>query len=170
MIMKSSTALWFCVSARNFILALLGAALISASGEVFALERLITKTSAPGSVLVLSTSNEDPGFGSTSFYVNTADIPTGTLTDPKQLLEIQWRATYYPQSIKEEVKLCYYRPYSSQENCAVIYPNTSGTLTDFNDQAFNHGSRVIIRHSVWGGIPPLAHPAGVDSVTFRYRD
>ncbi|WP_248732113.1 hypothetical protein [Pseudomonas sp. MWU13-2517] len=167
--MKSSVVWWRFLSARNFLTALLGVMLIFSSGVVFALERVIPKTSAPGSVLVLSTSDVDPGYGTASFFVSTWDIPEDTLSDTKQLLEIQWRTTYYPQSSREEVKLCYYRPYSSQETCAVIYPNTSGTLSDFNDQAFDHGSRVTIRHSVWGGIPPLAHPAGVDSVTFRYR-
>ncbi|TFF13448.1 hypothetical protein EXW72_01055 [Pseudomonas sp. BCA14] len=167
--MKSSVVWWRCVSAHKSLFILLGVLTVSASEDTFASEWSISKTMTPGSVLVLSNSTIDPATGFSVFYIISADIPAGTLIDPKQLLEIQWKTTYYPQSTQEDVHLCYSRPYSSQENCERIYPNSSGTLSTFNDQAFGNGSRVKIKHSVLGGTPPLNRPAGVDSVTFRYR-
>ena len=141
----------------------------SASGVVYAVEGSISKSEAPGPVLVLSNSNVSPGVGFATFSVISSDFPPGTLIDPKQLLEVQWRTTYYPDSIKEDVKLCYSRPFSSQEECRVIRANSVGTLSDFNAQSFGNGSRVKIYHEVYGGTPRYTRPAGVDTVTFKYR-
>ncbi len=138
-------------------------------GVAFAQENSITRSEAPGAVLVLSNSDTSPGVGFATFYVRSSDFPPGTLIDPKQLVEIQWSTTYYPDSIKENVKLCYSRPFSSEETCRSIYPNSFGTLHDFNIQAFGNGSRVIIYHEVYGGTPRYTRPSGVDSVTFKYR-
>ncbi|WP_419793766.1 hypothetical protein MYA83_19515 [Pseudomonas palleroniana] len=168
--MDNSVVWWRWMSGRRPVFALLGVLAVSVSEEAFASEWSISKTMAPGSVLVLSNSNIDPAVGFSLFNILSADITVGTFADPKQLLEIQWKTTYYPQSIQEDVHLCYSRPYSSQEDCERIYPNSSGTLSKFNDQAFGNGSRVKIKHSVLGGTPPLNHPAGVDLVTFRYRN
>lgn len=155
--------------ASSYSLALLAILMISTIGTAWAAEFSITKAEAPGPVLVLSNSNTDPGVGFSKFSILYPDIPAGTLNDPKQLLEIRWSTTYYPGTLNDEVRLCYYRPFSSQENCEQVYPNSSGVLMGFNDQAFGHGSKVMIYHKVLGGTPPYARPAGVDSVTFKYR-
>lgn len=136
---------------------------------VLAAEHSIAKTVAPGPILVLSNSNTHPGVEFASFNVLASDIPSGTLADPKQILEVQWRTTYYPGTIREEVRLCYYRPFSLEENCQIIAPSSSGVLMDFNNQYFGNGSKIQIFHKVWGGTPPYARPAGADSVTIKYR-
>lgn len=134
-----------------------------------AAEHSITKSVAPSPVLVLSNSNTVPGVGFANFNVLAVDVPPGTLVDPKQLLEVRWSTTYYPGTLGEDVQLCYYRPFSSQENCHTIFPNSSGALMIFNDQSFDHGAKVTIKHRVLGGARPHARPAGVDSVIFKYR-
>lgn len=139
------------------------------ASDSIAQERSITKIKAPNPILVLSNSDTVAGVGFARLHVFTADIPAAIFADSKQLMEIQWSTTYYPQGFGEEVKLCYIRPYSTEESCRAIYPNSSGTLFDFNAQAFDHGAYVTIYHRVYGGTPRYIQPAGVDSVTFRYR-
>lgn len=158
---------WLNEKIFTMVLICVGGILIG--GKSYAQEFSITKVGAPGPVLVLSNSNTSPCVGLTSFTVFTSDIPQGTLIVPKQLLEIQWRTTYYPDSVSQRVQFCYYRPYSSQENCVDIGSGSSGTIYDFNNQSFDHGARVTIKHYVLGGVPPYTRPAGADSVTFRYR-
>lgn len=161
-VLPNSKGVW------QFPLALL-AVLFFTEEAAFGGENSIPKEQAPTAVLILSNSDVDPGVGLAIFTLLIPDIPTEIFTVPKQLLEISWRTTYYPQTLGEEVQLCYDRPYSSDNNCRRIYPNSSGTLMDFNDQPFGHGSRVTIKHKVLGGMRPYARPAGVDSVTFKYR-
>lgn len=168
--MKRSTVfllLASCMNARRALLAVLAVCVLFLDNAAYAIDRSITKTQTPDPVLVIS---NNAGVGLAFFNLATSDFPSGTLPYPKQLLGVDWKTTYYPQSISESVELCYYRPYSSEKNCVAINPNSSGTLSDFNGEAFNHGSRVTIGHTVLGGVPPYARPAGVDSVTFRYRD
>lgn len=153
----------------KYLLALVAALVIFINEVVQAQERSIPKSEAPGPVLVLSNSDTSPGVGFASFSVVSSDFPPGTLVDPKQLVEVQWNTTYYPESIMEDVKLCYSRPFSSQEDCRKILPNSSGTLSDFNVQSFGNGSRVRIYHDVYGGTPRYTRPAGADSVVFKYR-
>lgn len=167
--MKSLNVVLLVTFTRSFFLGLVGAVAAIASGSVFAEERLLTKTDAPTPVLVLSMSDIYPGTGFSTFNVMSTDIPAGTLSLPKKLLGIQWSTTYYPKTIRDDMELCYYRPFSSEKTCQDIQPSSSGTLEIFNDQAFGHGSKVVINHSVRGGEPPFARPAGVDSVTFKYQ-
>lgn len=169
MIMKSLIVHPCNKSAYKYPLALFAVSMVFTTEAAFAAENFIAKEQAPGAVLILSNSNVEPSIGFSSFTILAADIPAGTFNDPKQLLEIIWNTTYYPQTLGEGVQLCYFRPYSSESNCRTIYPNSSGIMTDFNDQSFGHGAKVTIRHKVLGGTPPYARPAGVDSVTFRYR-
>lgn len=161
--MKSSKSTYQILLAVFFVLAVI------TKDAAVAAEHFITKSVAPGPVLVLSNSNTVPGVGFATFNVLAVDIPAGTLVNPKQLLEVRWSTTYYPGTLGEDVQLCYYRPFSSQENCHTIFPNSSGELMIFNDQSFGHGSKVTIKHKVLGGTRPHARPAGVDSVTFKYR-
>lgn len=167
--MKGLIAFPCCVSSSRSLLVLFAALAMSVNGSAYAAEGSIPKSEAPGPVLVLSNSNVSPGVGFSSFSVVSSDFPRGTLIDPKQLIEVQWRTTYYPDSIQEDVKLCYSRPFSSQEDCRTIRPNSVGTLPDFNAQSFGNGSRVRIYHEVYGGTPRYTRPAGVDTVTFKYR-
>lgn len=167
--MKSLSVVPLVRVARGFLLGLVAAFAAIAGGSVFAEERVLTKADAPTPVLVLSMSDVYPGTGFSTFNVLSTDIPAGTLTLPKKLLGIQWSTTYYPKTIRDAVELCYYRPFSSEKTCQDIQPSSSGTLDFFNDQAFGHGSKVVINHSVLGGEPPFARPAGVDSVTFKYQ-
>ena len=167
--MKSLNVVPLVTFTRSFLLGLVGAVAAIASGSVFAEERLLTKSDPPTPVLVLSMSDIYPGTGFSTFNVSYTDIPTGTLTLPKKLIGIQWSTTYYPKTIRDAVELCYYRPFSSERTCQDIQPSSSGTFDIFNDQAFGHGSKVVINHSVLGGEPPFARPAGVDSVTFKYQ-
>ena len=157
------------VNLAGAVLALFAVLVASNNEAAFAGEGSITKSTAPGPVLILSNSDTVPGVGFSSFYATSSDFPAGTLIDPKQLLGIEWSTTYYPQTLRDDVELCYSRPFSTQEYCRGIAPNSSGLLTDFNEQSFNNGSKVTIRHRVWGGVRPYARPAGVDSVTFKYR-
>lgn len=154
---------------RKYLLALVAALVIFINEVVQAQERSIPKSEAPGPVLVLSNSDTSHGVGFASFSVVNSDFPPGTLADPKQLVEVQWNTTYYPESIMEDVKLCYSRPFSSQEDCRKILPNSSGILSDFNVQSFGNGSRVRIYHDVYGGTPRYTRPSGADSVAFKYR-
>ncbi len=169
MIMESAIVFVRRSGPSKYLLALVAALVIFINEGVQAQERSIPKSEAPGPVLVLSNSDTSPGVGFASFSVVSSDFPTGTLADPKQLVEVQWNTTYYPESIMEDVKLCYSRPFSSQEDCRKILPNSSGTLSDFNVQSFGNGSRVRIYHDVYGGTPRYTRPAGVDSVVFKYR-
>lgn len=139
------------------------------NNSAFAVEGVVTKTAAPDPVLILSNSNTEPSIGFARFSILGPDIPAEARLVPRKLLGIRWSTTYYPQTLNETVELCYYRPFSSQRECRPIQPNSSDELTFFNDQPFGHGSIVDIRHSVLGGERPYARPAGVDSVTFRYR-
>lgn len=167
--MKSSIVYAGRNRANRFSLAVLAALVVFTKEIAWATEFSITKSGAPGQVLVLSNSHTDPGVGFTNFNVLYPDIPPGTLNDPKQLLEIRWSTTYYPGTLRDDVELCYFRPFSAEKNCETISPNSSGVLMVFNDQSFGHGSKVTIYHRVLGGTPPYARPAGVDSVTFKYR-
>jgi hypothetical protein len=169
MIMKSLMALQNSKGACQFPIALFAVFIILTQVDASAAEYTISKMKAPSPVLILSNSNIDPGVGFAIFDILYPDIPAGTLVGPKQLLEISWRTTYYPGTINEDVELCYFLPFSSQNSCEKIYPNASGTLMLFNDQAFGHGSKVVINHKVLGGARPYARPAGVDSVSFKYR-
>lgn len=153
----------------KFLFVLFAVSVVPFVGAASAQENAISKSAAPGAVLVLSNSDTSPGVGFATFYVRSSDFSPGTLIDPKQLVEIQWSTKYYPDSIRENVKLCYSRPFSSEETCRNIYPNSFGTLHDFNIQTFGNGSRVIIYHEVYGGTPRYTRPSGVDSVTFKYR-
>lgn len=136
---------------------------------VLAAEGVFTKTVAPGPILVLSNSNDVPGVEFANFSVLAADIPSGTLYDPKQISEIRWSTTHYPGTLREQIELCYYRAFNAEKDCRDIFPSSSGVLMDFNNQPFGHGSKVTIFHKVWGGTPPYARPAGVDSLTIKYR-
>lgn len=169
MIMKSLMVCQNSKSASQLSFALFAGFIIFTQADTFAAEHTISKMKAPSPVLILSNSNIDPGVGFAVFDILYPDIPAGTLVRPKQLLEISWRTTYYPGTINEDIELCYFLPFSSQNNCEKIYPNASGTLMLFNDQAFGHGSKVVINHKVLGGARPYARPAGVDSVSFKYR-
>ena len=153
------------LNVRKFMLVLFALLLFVSASLALAEERSFTKDDTPSPVLVLSIE----GVGLANFYANSLDFPSGTLPDPKELLEIAWRTTYYPESANSKVELCYFRPYSSQPNCVDIAPNSSGVIYEFNAQSFNHESRVVIKHYVLGGTPPYSRPAGVDTVTFRYR-
>ena len=137
--------------------------------SAFAVDGVVSKTMAPGPVLILSNANVSPSVGFSRFSILALDIPAEARLAPRQLLGVRWSTTYYPQTLNERVELCYYRPFSSDRDCREIRPNSSGELTDFNDQPFGHGSIVDIRHYVLGGSPPYARPAGVDSVTYLYR-
>lgn len=167
-IMNSSIVIRCSVNANKPVRALVTALLVLASGVVVAEERSISKSGDPSPVLVLSNSDTHPGVGFASFSVVSSDFPPGTLIDPKQLVEIQWSTTFYPDSIREDVRLCYSRPFSSQEDCRRITPRSSGTVQDFNTQSFGNGSRVRIYHDVYGGTPRYTRPAGVDSVVLKY--
>ncbi len=168
-IMKSLIVFVRSSGPSKYLLALVAALVIFINEGVQAQERSIPKSEAPGPVLVLSNSDTSPGVGFASFSIVSSDFPPGTLVDPKQLVEVQWNTTYYPESIMEDVKLCYSRPFSSQEDCRKILPNSSGTRSDFNVQSFGNGSRVRIYHDVYGGTPRYTRPAGADSVVFKYR-
>jgi hypothetical protein len=157
------------VNAARTFLVLLTVLVVYPNEAAFAAEGSITKTTAPGPVLILSNSDTYPGVGFSNFFVNASDFPAGTLIDPKQLVGIEWSTTYYPQTLKDNVRLCYFRPFSAQEYCRDIAPNSLGVLTDFNELSFGNGSKVTIYHSVLGGTRPYARPAGVDVVKFKYR-
>lgn len=155
--------------ARGFLLALLAVLIAIENGPAFAAEGVITKSAAPGPVLILSNSNVEPSVGYSRFNVTPFDISGEVSLMPKQLLEIRWSTTYYPQTLNDNVELCYYRPYSAERSCEPIQPNSSGVVMRFNDQPFGRGSIVDIRHRVLGGTPPYARAAGVDSVRIKYR-
>lgn len=108
------------LNVRKFMLVLFALLLFVSASLALAEERSFTKDDTPSPVL----SNE--GVGLANFYANSLDFPSGTLPDPKELLEIAWRTTYYPESANSKVELCYFRPYSSQPNCVDIAPNSSG--------------------------------------------
>lgn len=168
-IMRSFIEFACGVNSRKSQLALLVAVMMTANGVVYAGEETITKAAAPNAVLVLSNSNTDPGIGFVIFSISNSDFPSGTALDPKRLVDIQWRTTYYPDSINEVVSLCYQRTFSSPEDCRDIRPNSAGTLSDFNGEFFSYVSRVKIYHKVLGGTPRYTQPAGVDSVMLRYK-
>ena len=88
---------------------------------------------------------------------------------PKKLLGIEWRTTHYLENFNERVELCYLRPFNSEDsNCKQIFPNASGVLHDFNDLPFGNGTGVTIKHHVGPGGTVIGHPAGSDTVTYRY--
>ncbi len=167
--MKSSNMFACGVNSKRTQFALLAALVMSVSGAVHAAEGRITKSAAPNAVLVLSNSNTMPGTGFVIFSVLNSDFPSSTALDPKQLVDIQWSATYYPDSIGEIVELCYQRTFSSPEDCRRIRPNSSGTLLDFSGEFIGYVSRIKIYHRVLGGTPRYTRPAGVDSVVLRYK-
>ncbi|TFY88980.1 hypothetical protein DYL59_13865 [Pseudomonas kairouanensis] len=167
--MKSSTVSIIDMRVKFFWLALLSALMIFEAGSAFAGEETITKSKAPDAVLIVSISNVEPGVGFSRFSILGVDIPRAVSLKQKQLLGILWSTTYYPGILNDTVELCYYRPYSSERSCVPIQPNSSGEVMYFNDQPFDRGSVVEIRHHVLGGERPYARPAGIDSVTFRYR-
>lgn len=155
--------------ARSSLFSCLVVLMVVNNDSAFAVDGVLSKTMAPGPVLILSNANVSPSVGFSRFSILALDIPAEARLVPRQLLGIRWSTTYYPGTLNEMVDLCYYRPFSSERECKRISPNSSGELTEFNDQPFGHGSVVEIRHSILGGSPPYARPAGVDSVTYRYR-
>lgn len=169
MIMKNLIEFAYDVNSKKFQLALLIALAMPVNGVVYAAEGAIPKSAAPNAVLVLSNSDTVPGTGFVTFSVSNSDFPPGTALDPKRLLDLQWSTTYYPDSIKEIVSLCYQRTWSSPEDCREIRPNSVGTLSEFNGEFIDYVSRVKIYHRVFGGKPPNIRPAGVDSIILRYR-
>lgn len=159
------STLMFSKSMRNSLLIPLAAAAFAVNGPAYAIDDFIAKTIRPDIINVTS----NGGTGLAQFSVISTDFPSGTLGDPKKLQAIEWITTSYPQNLDEIVELCYQRPFNSnQTDCREIQPNSSGTFTEFNEQTFGNGSRVIIRHKVSAGGAQVGHPAGNDSVTFRY--
>ena len=168
-IMKSLIEFGCGVNSKKSKFALLVALVVSVNASVYAAEGVITKSNAPNAVLVLSNSNTVPGVGFVIFSITNSDFPSGAALDSKRLLDIQWSTTYYPDSINEDVKLCYQRTFSSQEDCRTILPNSFGTLSDFDGEFISYVSQIKIYHNVYGGTPRYTRPAGVDSIMLRYR-
>ncbi|WP_124356216.1 hypothetical protein [Pseudomonas synxantha] len=155
------------LSGRSYLVFLLIGITFSPSGVVNAEEKMISKTVTPTVINVISIG----GTGLAIFSLSPSDFPAGSFGVPKQLLGIDWNTTSYPENIKESVELCYSRPYNTaQRTCVPIWPGSSGTSTDFNDQPFGQGAGVTIKHHVLGGGARLGYPAGSDTVTVRYRD
>lgn len=81
-IMNSSPVVSCCINPSKSLVVLLAALLVSISGIVYAAEGSISKSEAPGPVLVLSNSDTSPGVGFSSFSVISSDFPPGTLLIP----------------------------------------------------------------------------------------
>ena len=155
------------ISMRRYLIVLLIGIFLLPYGAVCAEEKVISKTVTPSVINVISIG----GTGLAVFYLSHAYFPAGSFGVPKQLLGIDWSTTSYPENIKESVELCYSQPYNgAQQTCVPIWPGTSGTLTNFNDQRFGQGARITIKHHVLGGGARVGYPAGSDAVTVRYRD
>ena len=134
-------------------------------GSVYAASIALSKR--PSNINVVSVG----GTGVATLGLVGSDFPPGKAGGLKKLLGVEWSTTSYPQNVMERVELCYYRPYNTaQKTCVPIHPDSSGTLSDFNDQRFGNGAGVIIYHHVQGGGARIGYPAGNDSVTFRYAD
>jgi hypothetical protein len=147
----------------KFMKILLSLIFLVISAPSFATNASFTKTATPGVIIITN-----GGTGLATFFASSTDFPSGALTKPKTLLGIDYTTTLYPNNQPENVKLCYYRPYTgTYVGCVVILPNSSGTITTFNNQLFDVGTEVVIFHSLVGG-PQPASPAGKDTVTFRY--
>lgn len=134
------------------------------SAPSFATNASLTKTATP-SVIVVTTGG---GVGLATFFTSSADFPGTLLTKTKTLLGIDWQTTLYPNNPNETVQLCYFLPYTGNPvGCVPITKNSSGTVSNFNNQVFGLGTEVTIRHTVTGG-PAPAIPSSHDTVTFRY--
>lgn len=127
----------------------------------------ITLSKRPSNINAISVG----GTGVATLGLVGSDFPPGKAGGLKKLLGVEWRTTSYPQNLRERVELCYYRPFNTaQKTCVPIQPDSSGTLSDFNDQRFGNGAGVVIYHHVQGGGARIGYPAGNDSVIFRYTD
>lgn len=142
---------------------LLPLALILASTCCFAASGQITKSVTPNNVTIVA-----GGTGMSQFNALSSDFPSGTSLKTKTLVGIDYITTNYPNNTGEQVELCYYKPYNSnQYGCVQIQPSSSGTLNNFNNSDFGPGAKVIINHRLQGGTQP-GRPAGQDTVTFRF--
>lgn len=137
--------------------------LLLASSYSYAIDATITLTAKPSNIIVTT-----PGSGMAHFSLISSNFPSGTGLKTKTLQGIDWSTTSYPNNTGEQVELCYWRPYNStNQTCVPILPNSSGTVTVFNNESFGPGAGVLIRHTVTGGQAP-GYPAGSDTVTYRY--
>ncbi|MDO4683169.1 MAG: hypothetical protein Q4B17_10340 [Lautropia sp.] len=128
----------------------------------------IYKEGKPTSVFILDGTGK--GSGTSRFYLISTDFPRGTLSKMKTLKSIYWKTTYYPNNTGEKVRLCYIRPYSTrEEGCVSISPNSSGSVTNFNNYKFGNGAGVNIRHEVTGG-DKFGRPAGKNFIIFNYYE
>ncbi|WP_248749265.1 hypothetical protein [Pseudomonas sp. MWU15-20650] len=127
----------------------------------------VTKVLKPDNIVVLS----NGGVGLAQFYLLSTDFQPGTLTHPWKLQGIDWNTTSYLQSVGERVQLCFYPPFNSVTpvGCDDIQPNSSGTVSTFNDERFGNGTKVIIRHTITGSREPVSRPAGNDTLIFRFN-
>ena len=138
--------------------------ILASSATATAADYSITKAASPGNIILAG------GKGSaTSFdHVYHNDLKSGTALKLKRLKGIQWRTTHYPGHQNELVEMCFFRPYASNHSgCVTLSPNSSGMVSKFNQERFDKGVVVRVRHMVTGN-SRTSRPAGSNTVTFLY--
>lgn len=135
------------------------------SFNVFAADEHFIKTAKPPHIVVAK-----DGSAMSQFFVSSSDFSKrGQLLAKKTLTGIEWRTTYYPDNLFEEVEICYSQPGRIDPDlCRPITPNASGRISDFNSFKFDMHARITIRHSVKGG-RDSGRSAGEDTVVINYR-
>lgn len=86
-----------------------------------------------------------------------------------KVLSIEWSTTNYPQSVGEEVELCF-RVYRGETRCVPIEPGASGINYEFKGESFFPGAGLNIRHTTKAGGARNSRPSGQDKVTFNVID
>jgi hypothetical protein len=105
------------------------------------------------------------GTGLSVYTVRSTDIQSRTLA---KVVSIDWNTTGYPQSIGENVEICF-RVLGGRTICEPIAPNSSGTVYSFAGQSFYPGAGVNIRHTTQVGGARNSRPSGQDMVRFNLR-
>jgi hypothetical protein len=83
-----------------------------------------------------------------------------------KVVSIEWSTTSYPQSVGEEVELCF-RVYKGETPCVPIAPGTSGISYEFQGESFFPGAGVNIRHKTKEGGQRNSRPSGQDRIKFN---
>jgi hypothetical protein len=118
------------------------------------------------SVTMVDTPNRITVPGGTGLSVYSIGSRETRRQQSGKVVSIEWSTTSYPQSVGEEVELCF-RVYRGDTRCVPIEPGTTGINHEFKGESFFPGAGLNIRHTTKAGGVRNSRPSGQDKVTFN---